>query len=122
MIDAVREAGSNPILLSLPPIDAQKDTLHGFLKGRALKTFSNGSGMWSIFTGGTDVLSGGIRTEPGKECSSHQYYFNNLLEERNYHSFICDDGIHLNESGHRLVYQVLSDYIRRHEPVISLAV
>ena len=121
MIDAVRETGSNPILLSLPPIDAQ----------RYFAWISKGKSAENILKWIGDVehiyrwheMYNLVVFELSREKNVPLINITDaFLEDRNYHSFICDDGIHLNESGHRLVYQVLSEYIRRHEPVISLAV
>ncbi len=121
IIDAVREAGSNPILLSLPPIDAQR-YFAWISKGKSAENILKWIGDVEHIYRWHEMYNLVVFELSREKNVPLINITDTFLEERNYHSFICDDGIHLNESGHRLVYQVLSYYIRRHEPVISLAV
>lgn len=121
MIDTVRDAGSYPVLLSLPPIDAK----------RYFEWISRGKSAQNILKWIGDVehiyrwheMYNLAAFELSREKNVPLINITDVfLEDRHYQRFICDDGIHLNESGHQLVYTALSGYIHRHEPVISLAV
>ncbi len=113
MIEAVKHAGSRPALLSLPPVDA----------GRYFAWISRGLNPANILKWLGDVeriyrwhemynlavcrLARDTET-PLFDISSA------FLERRHYQQFLCDDGIHPNEQGHRLISGILDEEIRRY--------
>ena len=121
MVDEIRSAGSQPILLSLPPIDAK----------RYFAWISKGKSPENILKWIGDVehiyrwheMYNLVAFEVSREKSVPIINITNrFLENHHYQTFICEDGIHLNEKGHQLVYEALSAFIRQHEPIVSLAV
>lgn len=121
IIDEIRNAGSRPILFSLPPIDAE----------RYFAWISQGKNAQNILKWIGEVehiyrwheMYNLIVFEIGREKNvSVINITNRFLENSHYQQFICGDGIHLNESGHRLVYEELLNFIKQHETVIPLAV
>lgn len=121
IIDEVRQAGSSPILLSLPPIDASryfKWISHGKNTENILKWIGDVDHIYRWHERYNLVLF-----ELSREKNVPLINITDaFLESPHYQAFICEDGIHLNEAGHRLIYTSLTTYIRKHVSVIPIAV
>ena len=42
-----------------------------------------------------------------------------FLEKKNYSRFLCEDGIHPNEEGHKLIAEAIKQHIRNKEIVFN---
>lgn len=118
MICEVRAAGSCPVILSLPPIDAQRYfswISRGLNAGNILHYLGDVEHIyrWHEMYN-VAVLRLASETEtPLIDISSA------FLETRNYQALICDDGIHPNERGHELIARTIGeafDRFRTHSP------
>lgn len=111
LIDTVKKYGGNPVLLSLPPIDAKKyfawisrglnaDNILKFLGD--IEFIYRWHEMYNLA-----VCRLAIEHHvPLVDISSA------FLKTGNYQNLICEDGIHPNEAGHKLISDTISEYIR----------
>jgi acyl-CoA thioesterase-1 len=110
MVREVRAAGSCPVILSLPPIDAQRyfawisrglnaDNILRYLGD--VEHIYRWHEMYNVA-----VLRVAEQTHaPLVDISSA------FLATRNYQKLICDDGIHPNERGHELIARTIEDVV-----------
>ena len=112
MVQTVREAGSRPVLLSLPPIDAQRyfnwfsRSING---GNVLRWLGDVEHIYrwhEMYNLAVARLAAALNV-PLADITSP------FLETKNYSSLLCGDGIHPNESGHALISRVLTGEISR---------
>lgn len=113
MIHEVKEGGSCPVLLSLPPIDAKRyfawisrnlnaeNILHWLSDVEHIYRWHE---MYNLAVCRLAKDSG----TPLIDISSA------FLEIPNYQRLICDDGIHPNELGHELISQTINSTIRQY--------
>ncbi len=107
----VQEKGGRPVLLSLPPIDSVR-YFHSFskgLNGEAIREWLKGDlefiGRWHE-TYNLVVFQVGARSQvPVIDITTP------FLSRKDYRDFLCEDGIHPNESGHRLIAETIQTYI-----------
>ena len=110
VINKVKEIGAKPLVLSLPPMDAERyfaffsadwtqDSRDNVLKwlGGSTNTIMSGHEMYNLAT-----LQVAQRT--GAQWIDVTTAF---VKERNYRSLLCDDGIHPNEQGLRKIAELI---------------
>lgn len=110
LIDEVRRAGARPVLLTLPPIDAQR-YFDRISKGLDAKTLLNWLGdvdmiyRWHELYN-TEVVKLAARLSvPLIDIRSA------FLGRHDYRSLFCEDGIHPNREGQNLIYKtVFNEY------------
>lgn len=111
LIDTVKKCGGNPVLLSLPPIDAKKYfawVSRGLNADNILKFLGDIEFIYrwhEMYNLAVYRLAIAHRV-PLVDISSA------FLKTENYQNLICEDGIHPNEGGHRLIGDTISEYIR----------
>jgi lysophospholipase L1-like esterase len=106
LIDAVRSIGGRPVLLTLPPVDEKRyfariskglnaDNILRFLgSARTIFTWQEKySGIVASLAKNCDVMLVDVRAA--------------FLAQRDYRDSLCEDGIHPNGEGHRLISEVL---------------
>lgn len=113
MIREVRNAGSRPVILSLPPIDAKR-YFAWISRGLNAQNILNWLGdveriyrwheMYNVAVMRVAVKTG----VPLIDISSA------FLETCRYQSLICDDGIHPNEQGHELIARIITEEVSRY--------
>lgn len=118
IIKYLKDHGITPIAMTLPPIDAAKFFeffINSKLSGEKvlswlgdIETIYRYQELYS-----SAVVDVAIST--GTMIADVRSYF---LDKRNYKNLICDDGIHPNEEGHKLIATALGESLRRK---ISLA-
>lgn len=117
IVASVRGLGVKPVLINLPPIDAD----------RYFKFFTKGS-----IEMGKSVLKwlgqvGRIYWWHERYNSALEYVAEitstaliniryALLRTSNYRDYICNDGIHPNEKGQELIFKAAVEYVGRHNP------
>ena len=111
MIRAVKSTGKMPVLLSLPPIDPSryfehvsrnrsKDNIRRWLQND-IQFLANWHERYNI-----EVFMLGQRCQiPVIDITS------GFLEKKNYTTCLCEDGIHPNAEGHKLITDTLLSYI-----------
>lgn len=113
LIDKVKMLGARPVLLTLPVLDPER-YFRFFSKGL------NGDNILRWLHGSVlnidrwherynmEVMRLGVLTHtPVIDITSV------FLEKRNYSDYLCEDGIHPNEAGHRLIEEAIMSYLRK---------
>ncbi|HBG75548.1 MAG TPA: hypothetical protein DDW86_01150 [Clostridiales bacterium] len=114
MICEVRNAGSQPVLLSLPPIDAPRYFAwfsRGINQKNILSWLHNDVEhiyRWHEMYNLEIAHLAGRMNVPLIDITSP------FLKRRDYQSMICSDGIHPNEHGHELISHIISGEISRY--------
>ena len=113
IINEIKEAGKKPVLLSLPPIDSARYFKH-ISRGLSAENIrkwlryddqyiTNWHERYNI-----EIFKLAIETSvPVIDITSI------FLEEKNYDRFLCEDGIHPNVEGHRLIAEAIKDHVSR---------
>ncbi|MBR4009915.1 MAG: SGNH/GDSL hydrolase family protein [Clostridiales bacterium] len=113
IINEIKALGKIPVLLSLPPIDSARYFKH-ISKGlnaenimqwmRSDRQFiTNWHERYNI-----EIFKLAIATQvPVIDITSV------FLEKKNYSRFLCNDGIHPNEEGHKLIAKAIEDHVRK---------
>lgn len=113
IIKIIKSKNKKPVLISLPPIDAQK----------YINRFSKGLNK--------DNIMKWMNYNPYFLTNWHERYnievfklaINNnisiiditskFLEQKDYSMFICEDGIHPNEEGHKIIAETIKEHIEK---------
>jgi acyl-CoA thioesterase-1 len=112
MVRIIREAGSRPVLLSLPPIDAQRYfrwVSRGISGENILRWLGDVEHIYrwhEMYNLAVARLAAALDV-PFADITSP------FLETKDYGSLLCGDGIHPNESGHALIGSVLTGELSR---------
>mgnify|MGYP000265047753 CR=1 FL=1 len=110
VIDTVKENGSKPVLLSLPPLNAGR-YFSWITKGLNAENILHWLGdvemiyRWHEMYNLVVVRLASIKKIPLIDIRKA------FLETRNYLNLYCEDGIHPNEKGHALISEVIKKYI-----------
>ena len=111
MIEKIKELGKTPALLSLPPIDSERYFRH---ISRDLSAENIRKWMRNDIQFITNWHER-YNIEVFKIAIAHQVPVIDItsafLEHKNYNEFLCDDGIHPNEEGHRLIAESIMKHI-----------
>lgn len=108
LIEEVRGNAGNPVLLNLPPIDPQRyfAWISRDLDASAILRWLGGSEFY-IYRW-HEMYS----VEIGKIAQMHSVPMIDIrsafLARRDYASLLCEDGIHPNEAGHRLISETIA--------------
>ena len=108
MIEKIKKLGSNPVLVTLPPIDSKRFfdwVSKGLNKDNILKFLGdvNHIGRWQSLYNDTVKQLSILYKLPVLDIRSIFLKQNNIMD------FICDDGIHPNYYGHKLIYQAIAN-------------
>lgn len=113
LINAVRELGARPVLLSLPILDPVKFFKHlsKGLNSENILRWLNGSIMnldrWHERYN-LEIFRLGVNYKvPVIDITSV------FLEKNNHADYLCDDGIHPNDEGHALIEEAILEYLRK---------
>ena len=113
LIDAVKALGTRPVLLTLPVLDPERyfRFLSKGLNGDNILRWLHGSVLnidrWHERYNMEIMRLGVLTRTPVIDITSV------FLERRNYSDYLCEDGIHPNEAGHRLIQGAIVSYLRR---------
>ncbi len=119
MVDAVKEVGAQPILCNLPPIDAQK--YFNFIshrepeRSKQLLKFLGDVGRiywWH------ERYSMAVERVAQLTETPLMLLRASMLKDEDYRSYICEDGMHPNETGHAKLTDALLHYIRNYAPAM----
>ena len=115
VINKVKELGAIPLVLSLPPMDAQqyfnffsngwtqdcKDNVLRWLGG-STNTIMSGHELYNLATMRVAQRTGAVWVD----------VTSGLLKDHNFRAYLCDDGIHPNENGQRKMAEAVLSAIR----------
>lgn len=113
LIEEVKSCGSRPVLLSLPPIDAKRyfAWISKGLNPRAILSWLGD--VEHIYRWHERYNLAVCRL--AKECSVPLIDISSaFLETHHYQDLICEDGIHPNEGGHRLISRVIGETLKQY--------
>ncbi len=113
IIQTIKQYNKKPVLLSLPPIDAER-----YVKHVSKDLDRNNILKW--MKGNTQFLTNWherYNIEVFKLAMNNHISIiditSKFLEQKNYTKFLCQDGIHPNEEGHKLISGVIQEHIKR---------
>jgi lysophospholipase L1-like esterase len=113
MIDALREKGYEPVAMTLPPLDAERYFSWFTRSGLDQKAILGWLGDVQQIYRWHEMYSDAVREIARlRSCLLFDVrkYF---LESRNFRTFLCLDGIHPNEEGHKLMESAFEDFALR---------
>lgn len=112
LIQKVKELGKQPVLLSLPPIDSEK-----YFK--KISENLNSENILKWMEGNKQFITNWherYNIEVFKLALNNNIAViditSKFLENKNYTKFLCDDGIHPNEEGHKIIASVINEDIK----------
>ena len=115
MIDYVTARGKNPVLTTLPPLYADHYFnwfTHGD-KEKGLSILKWLKDVWHIYWWHERYSNciQYIAKERNVSCIDIRRAF---LKDKDFAPYICLDGIHPNQAGHRLIYEAVMEYVREY--------
>ena len=113
IINAIQDMGKIPVLLSLPPIDSARYFHHisrGLSGENILKWMRNDKQYITNWHEryNIEIFKMAINCQvPVIDITSI------FLEKKNYSRYLCEDGIHPNEEGHKLIARAIEEHVKR---------
>lgn len=111
LIDSLKQRGTRPVLLSLPLIDSERYFNHisKGLNADNILTWLGGDvdyiGHWHDMYNMAVWKLGAYKRVPVIDITSP------FLSRKDYRDYLCSDGIHPNEEGHRIIADAICDYV-----------
>lgn len=111
LVDKLMDDGTRPVLLSLPLIDSERYFRHiskGLNAGNILEWLGGDVGFighWHDMYNMAVWSLGARKRIPVIDITSP------FLKRKDYRDYLCSDGIHPNEKGHRLIADAICDYV-----------
>ena len=111
LINEIKNMGKIPVLLSLPPIDSKKyfNKISKGLNAENILEWMNGDKQFITNWHeryNIEVFKLAINNDiPIIDITSK------FLEEKNYTKYLCEDGIHPNEEGHKVIAEAIKEHI-----------
>lgn len=112
LIGRLRQNGVTPVLMTLPPIDAERYLGWVAPEPEARKRVVRWLGDVQLIYRFQELYSGAvarIAAQTGALLADVRPCF---LDKHNYRSLLCEDGIHPNEAGHQLIFDALCRFAR----------
>ncbi len=112
LIQMVQKQGKVPILLTMPPVDAERffeNIRQGRNEKNILKIMNNNIERIHTWHSMYNLEIFKIALETNVPVTDITTYF---LKQKNYRDFLCDDGIHPNLKGHALIAEALRDFYK----------
>ena len=110
VINKIKQIGAKPLVLSLPPMDAER--YFAFFSQKWEEGFRANVMRW--LGGSTNTIMSGhelynLATMRIAQRTGAQWIdvTSELLKEHNFRAYLCDDGIHPNEQGQRKMAEVI---------------
>ena len=115
VINKIKEMGAIPLVLSLPPMDAER--YFAFFSQKWEEGFRANVMRW--LGGSTNTIMSGhelynLATMRVAQRTGTQWIdvTSGLLKDHNYRAYLCDDGIHPNERGQRMIAEAVLQSLR----------
>mgnify|MGYP004542170117 FL=1 len=120
LINEIKSMNKIPVLLSLPPIDAEK-----YFK--KISEGLNGDNILIWMNGNKQHISNWherYNIEVFKLAMNNNIPIiditSKFLEIKDYSKLLCDDGIHPNEDGHKLIADAINEHIKKKGIIINM--
>lgn len=115
MIDLIKEKGKKPVLATLPPLyaDSYFKWFTNNDKEKGVNILKWLKDVWHIYWWHERYSNciQYIARERGINCIDIRREF---LKYKDFSEYICSDGIHPNEKGHRLIFEAVINYIKEY--------
>ena len=115
VINKIKEMGAIPLVLSLPPMDAER--YFAFFSQKWEESFRANVMRW--LGGSTNTIMSGhelynLATMRVAQRTGTQWIdvTSGLLKDHNFRAYLCDDGIHPNERGQRMIAEAVLQSLR----------
>ncbi|MBE6895622.1 MAG: SGNH/GDSL hydrolase family protein [Ruminococcaceae bacterium] len=112
LIESIKSVGATPVIMSLPPIDAQKYfnwiTKDGLSAANILKWLGDVQMIYRF----QELYSNAISKIAYKTNSLFIDVRSYFLDKHNYADLLCTDGIHPNSEGQKLITQAMTDFYK----------
>ena len=115
VINKIKQIGAKPLVLSLPPMDAER--YFAFFSAGWTQELRNNVLHW--LGGSTNTIMSGhelynLATMQVAQRTGAQWIdiTTAFLQDRNYRAFLCEDGIHPNEQGQRKMAEAVLGVLR----------
>ncbi len=115
VINKIKAMGAIPLVLSLPPMDAER--YFAFFSQKWEEGFRANVMRW--LGGSTNTIMSGhelynLATMRVAQRTGAQWIdvTSGLLKDHNYRAYLCDDGIHPNERGQRMIAEAVLQSLR----------
>ncbi len=115
VINKIKAMGAIPLVLSLPPMDAER--YFAFFSQKWEEGFRANVMRW--LGGSTNTIMSGhelynLATMRVAQRTGTQWIdvTSELLKDHNYRAYLCDDGIHPNERGQRMIAEAVLQSLR----------
>lgn len=115
VINKIKEMGAIPLVLSLPPMDAER--YFAFFSQKWEDGFRANVMRW--LGGSTNTIMSGhelynLATMRVAQRTGTQWIdvTSGLLKDHNFRAYLCDDGIHPNERGQRMIAEAVLQSLR----------
>jgi len=110
MIDSLKQRGIQPILMTLPPIDAERflDFLaqSGLNRDNILRWLGDAQMIYRYHERYSNAIRK-IAADTGALLVDVRSYF---LDQFHYSTLICGDGLHVSPQGQNLIYEAFTDF------------
>lgn len=118
MISKIKEYGGHPVVLSLPPIDAQRYFTWISRKLNPKNILSWLGDIDFIYRWHEMYNLAALRL--AKDCGAQFIDISSaFLEKSNYRDLICEDGIHPNKKGHELICKTISETVNHIQKIYA---
>ena len=119
MVKILRLNGIIPVMMSIPPIDAERYfdfiTRGGLSQENILKWLGDVEHIYRW----QELYSHAVTNIAMETNCRYIDVRSEFLTQWDYKQYLCEDGIHLNEKGHRLLSEIFEAYINRRIQPIS---
>ena len=112
-VSALRQRGVQPVLMTLPPIDAQRYLRFICRGGLSCERIMHWLGDSQAIYRYQEMYSGAVAQLAAEECLPLIPARQSFLSERSCGDMIAADGIHLTMEGYRRLYDTLGQWIRK---------
>ena len=115
VINKIKAMGAIPLVLSLPPMDAER--YFAFFSQKWEEGFRANVMRWlggstNTIMSGHELYNLATMRVAQRTCAQWIDVTSELLKDHNYRAYLCDDGIHPNERGQRMIAEAVLQSLR----------